>query len=75
MTLVFEGGGGGSSYSGAGTAGQAAQAAQQTPTAPVLDLGFLGAGSEQQVIETYVISENVTNAQQANKKIQDQATL
>ena len=69
------GGGGGSSYSGAGTAGQAAQAAQQTPTAPVLDLGFLGAGSEQQVIETYVISENVTNAQQANKKIQDQATL
>ena len=69
------GGGGGSSYSGAGTAGQAAQAAQQTPSAPVLDLGFLGAGSEQQVIETYVISENVTNAQQANKKIQDQATL
>ena len=69
------GGGGGSSYSSAGTAGQAAQAAQQTPTAPVLDLGFLGAGSEQQVIETYVISENVTNAQQANKKIQDQATL
>ena len=69
------GGGGGSSYSGAGTAGQAAQAAQQAPPAPVLDLGFLGAGSEQQVIETYVISENVTNAQQANKKIQDQATL
>jgi len=69
------GGGGGSSYSSAGTAGQAAQAAQQTPSAPVLDLGFLGAGSEQQVIETYVISENVTNAQQANKKIQDQATL
>jgi len=69
------GGGGGSSYSSAGTAGQAAQAAQQTPSAPVLDLGFLGAGSQQQVIETYVISENVTNAQQANKKIQDQATL
>jgi hypothetical protein len=69
------GGGGGSSYSGAGTAGQAAQAAQQAPTAPTLDLGFLGAGSQQQIIETYVISENVTNAQQANKKIQDQATL
>ena len=64
--------GGGSNYS---TAGSAATAAQQAPTAPVLDLGFLGEGSQQQVIETYVISENVTNAQQANKKIQDQATL
>ena len=63
---------GGSNYS---TAGSAATAAQQAPTAPVLDLGFLGEGSQQQVIETYVISENVTNAQQANKKIQDQATL
>lgn len=64
--------GGGSNYS---TAGSAATAAQQAPTAPTLDLGFLGAGSQQQIIETYVISEKVTNAQQANKKIQDQATL
>ena len=65
-------GGGGAGYS---SAGSAAAAVQQAPTAPTLDLGFLGEGSQQQVIETYVISENVTNAQQANKKIQDQATL
>lgn len=56
-------------------AGGFAAGAANAPGAPTLDLGFLGAGSEQQVIETYVISENVTNAQQANKKIQDQATL
>jgi chemotaxis protein histidine kinase CheA len=49
--------------------------AGQTPPAPTLDLGFLGEGAQSQVIETYVISENVTSAQQANKKIQDQSTL
>lgn len=72
QTFQGSGGGGGSEYAGVGAT---AVAAQQAPTAPTLDLGFLGEGSQQQIIQTYVISENVTNAQQANKKIQDQATL
>ena len=68
------GGGGGSSYS-SGSVASSAAAAQQAPPAPAIDLGFLGEGSQQTIVETYVISENVTSAQQANKKIQDQATL
>ena len=77
QSQTFQGGasGGGSTYAGTGGAASAATAAGQTPPAPTLDLGFLGEGAQQQVIETYVISENVTNAQQANKKIQDQSTL
>ena len=77
QSQTFQGGagGGGSSYSGTGGAASAATAAAQTPPAPTLDLGFLGEGAQSQVIETYVISENVTSAQQANKKIQDQSTL
>lgn len=76
QTFQGGGGGGGSSYSGTGGPGPSiADTAAQTPPAPTLDLGFLGEGAQQQVIETYVISENVTNAQQANKKIQDQSTL
>ena len=76
QTFQGGGGGGGSSYSGTGGPGPSiAETAAQTPPAPTLDLGFLGEGAQQQVIETYVISENVTNAQQANKKIQDQSTL
>ena len=77
QSQTFQGGvsDGGSSYSGTGGAASAATAAGQTPPAPTLDLGFLGEGAQQQVIETYVISENVTSAQQANKKIQDQSTL
>ena len=44
--------------------------------APTLDLGFLGAGAGQQgPIRAYVLAENVSTAQQANQKIQDQATL
>ena len=44
--------------------------------APTLDLGFLGAGAGQQgPIQAYVLAENVSTAQQANQKIQDQATL
>lgn len=64
----------GPSYSGADVSSSVADV-QQTPAAPTLDLGFLGEGAQSQVIETYVISEQVTSAQQANKKIQDQATL
>jgi hypothetical protein len=76
QTFQGGGGGGGSSYSGTGGPGPSiAETAAQTPPAPTLDLGFLGEGAQQQVIETYVISENVTSAQQANKKIQDQSTL
>ena len=44
--------------------------------APTLDLGFLGGGAGQAApVQAYVLSENVSNAQQANQKIQDQATL
>ena len=57
--------------SGGGFAG----AAQPTTQAPTIDLGFLAQGSQSQVIETYVIADNVTTAQQANKKILEQSTL
>ena len=45
-------------------------------TAPQLDLSFLGQGAQQVApVQAYVLAENVSNAQQANQKIQDQATL
>jgi len=54
----------------------AATEATQAPSAPVLDLSFLGdIATTPQPQQAYVISENVTNAQQANLKIQQQATL
>ena len=44
--------------------------------APQLDLGFLGEGAGQSgPIQAYVIAQNVSNAQQANQQVQDQATL
>lgn len=44
--------------------------------APQLDLGFLGSGAGQEgPIQAYVIAQNVSNAQQANQQVQDQATL
>lgn len=44
--------------------------------APALDLSFLGQGAGQaEPIQAYVLAENVSTAQQANQKIQDQATL
>jgi len=46
-----------------------------SPTAPQLDLGFLGAGAGQTGFRTYVVSSEVSNAQQANQRINDQATL
>lgn len=65
--------GGGDTYQGAGTAPTAGATTIQPPT---LDLGFLGAGAGQQgPIQAYVLAENVSTAQQANQKIQDQATL
>ena len=45
-------------------------------TAPQLDLSFLGEGAgTSQPIQAYVIAEDVSNAQQATQKIEDQATL
>ena len=43
--------------------------------APQLDLGFLGEGSGQNTIRAYVVAGNVSNAQQANQKVEDQTTL
>ena len=63
---VPSGGGGGG---GAPAGGGAAQA-------PQLDLSFLGEGAGQEgPIQAYVVSENVSNAQQANQKIQEQNSL
>jgi hypothetical protein len=49
--------------------------APATPTTPQLDLGFLGAGAGQTGFRTYVVSSEVSNAQQANQRINDQASL
>lgn len=49
--------------------------APATGTAPQLDLGFLGAGGGQTGFRTYVVSSEVSNAQQANQRINDQASL
>lgn len=46
-----------------------------TPTTPQLDLGFLGGGAGQTGIRTYVVSSEVSNSQQANQRINDQASL
>ena len=62
--------------SGGGGGGGAAAAASGGTQAPQLDLGFLGAGAGQEApVQAYVLAENVSTAQQANQKIQDQATL
>ncbi len=54
----------------------AATQATEAPAAPVIDLSFLGdISTTPQPQEAYVISENVTNAQQANQKIIQQAAL
>ena len=59
------GGGGGGAPAGGGGA-----------QPPQLDLSFLGEGAGQEgPIQAYVVSENVSNAQQANQKIQEQASL
>ena len=61
---------------GGGGGGGAASAASGGTQAPQLDLGFLGAGAGQEApVQAYVLAENVSTAQQANQKIQDQATL
>jgi len=45
------------------------------PQSPQLDLGFLGGGAGQTGIRTYVVSSEVSNSQQANQRINDQASL
>lgn len=45
------------------------------PTSPQLDLSFLGSGAGQSGFRTYVIASEVSNSQQANQKINDQAAL
>lgn len=42
---------------------------------PQIDFSFLGEGSEQTGLRAYVVSENVTTAQQADQKISDQAAV
>ena len=72
----FEGGGGAPEATPAPSLSAAATQATEAPQAPQLDLSFLG--DIQQTLpplQTYVISSDVSNAQQANKKIQEQATL
>ena len=45
------------------------------PESPQLDLGFLGAGAGQAGFRSYVIASEVSNSQQANQRINDQASL
>jgi len=66
----FGGGGGGSTPSA-----PSQTISEPAPTTPQLDLGFLGAGAGQTGFRTYVVSSEVSNAQQANQRINDQATL
>ena len=54
--------------------GGGASAAAASSTAPQLDLSFLGEGSGGS-IQAYVISEQVTNQQQADQIVTDQTTL
>ena len=55
--------------------GGGGDAGPPTPTAPQLDLSFLGDGAGQSGFRTYVIASEVSNSQQANQKINDQAAL
>ena len=58
-----------------GPSGGGGGGAAPTPTAPQLDLSFLGGGAGQDGFRTYVIASEVSNSQQANQKINDQAAL
>ena len=66
-------GAGGVSTSGVSSRGAGGGSSTQ---APQLDLSFLGEGAGQaEPIQAYVVAQDVSNAQQANQQIQDQATL
>jgi hypothetical protein len=62
-------GGGAPSISGGGGS---APSAPQTPT---VDFGFLNQGANQTSVQAYVISNQVTNSQQSQQLIEDQAAL
>jgi len=69
------GGGGGGGDTAPVSAGGGADIGG-APQAPQLDLSFLGEGAGQTApVQAYVIATDVSNAQQANQQIQDQATL
>tara|TARA_R100000951_G_scaffold18050_1_gene14441 strand:- start:4228 stop:5874 length:1647 start_codon:yes stop_codon:yes gene_type:complete len=58
-----------------GDAGGGGGGTGSIPPTPQLDLGFLGAGSGQSGFRSYVIASEVSNSQQANQRINDQASL
>ena len=66
---------GGSPPPSPGGTAAAGGGANNLPQSPQLDLGFLGGGAGQTGFRTYVVSSEVSNAQQANQRINDQATL
>jgi hypothetical protein len=68
----FNAGGSASIPSVSQTGGGATSA---VPESPQLDLGFLGAGAGQTGFRSYVIASEVSNSQQANQRINDQASL
>jgi len=73
---TFSGGSQAPSPAPAPSLSAAATEVTQAPQAPTLDLSFLGdISTTPQPQQAYVISENVTNAQQANQKILQQAAL
>ena len=47
----------------------------QPQQAPLIDFGFLGSGAQEQAVQAFVISQQVTNQQQANQLLQDQSKL
>ena len=73
---TFQGGGAGQQeYQAPPTTAEGGGAsAAASSTAPQLDLSFLGEGSGS-TVQAYVISENVTNQQQADQIVTDQTTL
>jgi membrane protein involved in colicin uptake len=68
----FQGGG---SSGGARPTAPSVGGGGSAPTTPQLDFSFLGNGAGQDSIQAYVLETDVSNSQQANTLIQDQATL
>lgn len=67
--------GGGSSSSVAISTPSVAQESAAATAAPQIDFGFLQNGANQQSIQAYVLSSNVSNSAQANQLIKDQSAL
>lgn len=59
----------------AGGGGRGGATGSDLGVAPQLDLGFLGGGAGQSGFRSYVIASEVSNSQQANQRINDQASL